>query len=61
MDANGNLVAECMDFVPMYKKLLECSTSGKVKQHLDLGNFSGQTQTILTHSACWQCSTLLHL
>jgi len=35
MDADGDLVAEHMDFVPMYKKLLECSTSGKVKQHLD--------------------------
>jgi len=35
MDADGDFVAERTDFVPTYKKLLECSTSGKVKQHLD--------------------------
>jgi len=35
MDADGDLLADRTEFVPIYKKLLECSTVGKVKQHLD--------------------------
>jgi len=35
MDDDGDILVERTDFVPTYKKLLECSTSGKVKQHLD--------------------------